>query len=54
MNASGQVTASSLVAMFQLAQHIKPTPSAIYRLLRSVIDARTQAHAIFQKMASEP
>ncbi|KFA64292.1 hypothetical protein S40285_06062 [Stachybotrys chlorohalonatus IBT 40285] len=34
MNASGQVTASSLVAMFQLAQHIKPTPSAIYRLLR--------------------
>ncbi|KEY74705.1 hypothetical protein S7711_05456 [Stachybotrys chartarum IBT 7711] len=40
--------------MFQLAQHIKPVPSAIYRLLQSIIDARTQAHAIFQQMASEP
>ncbi|KFA46239.1 hypothetical protein S40293_07181 [Stachybotrys chartarum IBT 40293] len=40
--------------MFQLAQHIKPVPSAIYRLLQSIIDARTQAHAIFQQMASDP
>ncbi|KFA80132.1 hypothetical protein S40288_04647 [Stachybotrys chartarum IBT 40288] len=40
--------------MFQLAQHIKPVPSVIYRLLQSIIDARTQAHAIFQQMASEP
>lgn len=53
LNLSGQTTVSGLVNMSNLiATHMKTIPPIIYRLLRSVIKARSAANALFQKMAA--
>ncbi|VUC36775.1 unnamed protein product [Clonostachys rosea] len=56
INTSGQTTVSGLVVMSSLiAKHNTTIPVIIFRLLESIIDARTQAHRIFEKMAgSDP
>ena len=51
-NKSGSATISQIVSMSKLiAQHIDQVPFLIYRLLHSVIDARSAIHAVFQQMA---
>lgn len=49
LNTTGQITVSNLVTMSELiAKHVDPIPSAVYRLFRSVINARTAAYDAFQ------
>ncbi|TKW55997.1 hypothetical protein CTA1_11360 [Colletotrichum tanaceti] len=53
LNTSGQTTVAGLVAMAELiGKHIKPIPPAIFKLLRSVIVARSAHHAEFQQFAA--
>ncbi|CAH0023625.1 unnamed protein product [Clonostachys rhizophaga] len=52
LNTTGQTTVSGLVAMSKLiAAHAIPVPLVIQRLLKSIIDARSQVHALFEKLA---
>lgn len=54
VNTTGEITVSSLVSLSKLiAKHINAVPPAIYRLFRSVIDARTASFAVFQQMVVE-
>lgn len=53
---TGGITASSLLPLCTLiAKHIKhdEIPLAVFRLFRSIIDARTSTHASFQQLAAE-
>ncbi|KAI2470526.1 hypothetical protein F4781DRAFT_175854 [Annulohypoxylon bovei var. microspora] len=53
-NATGQTTVSGLVSMSKLiAKHMDSVPTLIYRLLTSVIEARTSYFSMFQQMASD-
>lgn len=52
VNTTGQINVSDFVPMSKLiAKHVDPVPSSIYRLLQSVITARTATHAVFQQVA---
>ncbi|CAG9988105.1 unnamed protein product [Clonostachys byssicola] len=54
LNTTGQTTVSGLVAMSKLiAAHVIPVPSIIQRLLKSIIDARSQVHSLFEKLAGD-
>ncbi|CAH0053890.1 unnamed protein product [Clonostachys solani] len=54
LNSTGQTTVSGLVAMSKLiAAHAIPVPSIIQRLLKSIIAARTQVHALFETLAGK-
>lgn len=53
-NSTGQITVAGLVSLAKLiSKKISPIPSTTYRLFQSVIEARTNFHAIFQQAASE-
>ncbi|OTB02229.1 hypothetical protein M426DRAFT_13676 [Hypoxylon sp. CI-4A] len=48
-NVTGQTTLPGLVSMSRLiAEHVNPIPSLIYRLLRSIIDARNASFSLLQ------
>ncbi|KAI5919301.1 hypothetical protein F4810DRAFT_512283 [Camillea tinctor] len=50
LNNTGQITVAGLVAMSKLiGQHINTVPPLIYRLLQSIIEARTITYGIFQQ-----
>jgi hypothetical protein len=52
LNTTGRATMKDFLAMSKLiASHNTAVPEVIFRLLRSVIDARTQAHEVFEQMA---
>jgi len=56
LNTTGEMSLSTLVTLSGLvAKHIKPqaVPATIYRLLRSVIDARKQTHSIVQQIVAD-
>lgn len=54
MNTTGQITVADLVVLCRLiAKHISAVPPAIFRLFRSVIDARTATHEAFQQIVAE-
>lgn len=54
LNTTGQTTVSGLVAMSKLiAANVIPVRSVIQRLLKSIIDARSQVHALFEKPAGD-
>ncbi|KAL2755433.1 hypothetical protein ACRALDRAFT_1082332 [Sodiomyces alcalophilus JCM 7366] len=53
LNTTGQTTVPGLVAMAELiGKHMSPIPSAILRLLDSVISARSAFHDEFQRLAA--
>ncbi|KAK2867893.1 hypothetical protein FQN49_003366 [Arthroderma sp. PD_2] len=53
-NTTGEIRMSSLLSLSALiAKHIKTVPSAIYRLLKSIIAARTQTYSLFQRFAAQ-
>lgn len=53
VNTTGQIKVSAFVPVSKLiAEHIKSVPSVIYRLFRSVIAARSSAHAVFQQVVA--
>lgn len=53
INTTGRTTTAGLLSMSELiANHMKSIPSVIYRLLQSVIEARSIAYAAFQQFTA--
>ncbi|KAK2763289.1 hypothetical protein FQN54_009925 [Arachnomyces sp. PD_36] len=53
VNTTGQIKVSALVPIAKLiAEHINSVPSTIFRLFQSVIDARSAAYGLFQRIVA--
>ncbi|KAI9704576.1 MAG: hypothetical protein M1820_005489 [Bogoriella megaspora] len=53
-NTTGQAKVSDLLPMSEsIARHLKSIPAIIYRLFRSVINARSEAYAMFQQIVAD-